>query len=137
MQKMFKGLRVLDWTLALGLAAWGVATASLWVGLVGVLSLGLVLLNPAARIKRWLERKLLAKRAPHSGAGTVVVAEAMQELARSRTSETPETGSPGAAAPDFSRNGFAGYPAAVLRASPHNRLTPAGQRLRAHAQPFV
>jgi hypothetical protein len=135
MQKMFKGLRVLDWTLALGLVVWGVATASLWTSLAGVLSLGLVLLNPAARIKRWLERKLLAKRAPHSGAGTVVVAEAMQELARSRTAEMPETRD--AAAPDFSRNGFAAYPAAVLSASPHNRLTPAGQRLRAQVQPFV
>lgn len=137
MQKMFKGLRVLDWTLAFGLLAWGVATASLWMSLAGALSLGLVLLNPAARIKRWLERKLLAKRAPHSGAGTVVVAEAMQELARAPTGEMSETRALDAAAPDFSRNGFAAYPAAALSASPHNRLTPAAWRLRACAQPFV
>lgn len=138
MQRLFKGLRVLDWTLAGGLTLWGLATANPWMSALGALSLALVVLNPAARIKRWLERKFLARRAPQNVSSAVAVAEAMDELARTRSQ--PSVPQDGVAAPaplDFSRNGFAAYAPPVLSVSRHNRLTVQGLRLAANGRPYL
>jgi hypothetical protein len=138
MQRLFKGLRILDWTLAGGLTLWGVATANPWLSALGVLSLALVVLNPAARIKRWLERKFLARRTPQNASDAVVVAEALDELARTRSqASAPQGGGAAASLPDFSRNGFAAYASPVLSPSRHNRLTAQGLRLTANERPYA
>lgn len=136
-QRLFSGLRVLDWTLAAGLTLWGAVTANPWLGLLGLLSLGLVALNPAARIRRWLERKFLARRTAPNASNALAVAEAMDELARTSAAAHPADGGAAQPAPDFSRNGFSAYPPPALSGSRHNRLTAQGLRLSANERPYA